>query len=83
MPLQLLVELLNPLYASIPVRTDRNNQILSEQRALAVKTYLVDKGIQEGNLQTLGFGETKPVTTNSTEEGRAQNRRVIFKPLDK
>lgn len=53
-----------------------SNQKLSEERALAVKSYLIAKGIDERNIKTVGFGQTKPIAINKTEEGRAQNRRV-------
>lgn len=52
------------------------NQSLSESRARAVKDYLVDKGVAEERIVIKGFGENKPVDTNDTEEGRANNRRV-------
>jgi OOP family OmpA-OmpF porin len=52
------------------------NQRLSEARALSVKNYLVENGINEFRLSSKGFGETKPVATNSTRAGKAQNRRV-------
>jgi outer membrane protein OmpA-like peptidoglycan-associated protein len=53
-----------------------HNQTLSEQRAAAVKAYLVAKGVAGGRLATAGFGASKPLADNSTELGRAQNRRV-------
>lgn len=53
------------------------NKQLSEERAQAVKDALVqDYGIDESRLRTVGLGSTQPVTSNETEEGRAQNRRV-------
>ncbi|MFB3904807.1 MAG: OmpA family protein [Acidobacteriota bacterium] len=53
------------------------NLKLSQDRAAAVKAHLVTKGgIDAARLTTLGFGDSKPVADNSTEEGRAQNRRV-------
>ncbi len=53
----------------------KHNMNLSDRRAMAVKTYLVD-GTHSPNLTTRGFGWTKPIDTNDTEEGRANNRRV-------
>jgi outer membrane protein OmpA-like peptidoglycan-associated protein len=54
----------------------KKNQILSEQRAEAVKQFLLQAGCDAGMLTTKGYGSTKPVATNNTEEGRAKNRRV-------
>lgn len=52
------------------------NQKLSERRADAVRRYLINGGIMPERIRTEGFGESKPVATNDTEVGRAQNRRV-------
>ncbi len=52
------------------------NQDLSEQRARAVKTWLVEHGISGVRLRTRGKGETQPIATNETTAGRARNRRV-------
>ena len=52
------------------------NQTLSQQRAESVKSYLVAAGIAAENLQTRGYGASKPVADNASELGRAQNRRV-------
>jgi OOP family OmpA-OmpF porin len=52
------------------------NQKLSERRADAVRDYMVSHGIDPSRITTKGWGETKPVASNRTEEGRAQNRRV-------
>jgi OmpA-OmpF porin, OOP family len=52
------------------------NQALSEKRAAAVKAYLVEKGLEAYNISTSGEGESSPVASNDTKEGRAQNRRV-------
>jgi OOP family OmpA-OmpF porin len=52
------------------------NQRLSEQRAAAVVAWLVTHGITKDRLTAQGFADTKPVEDNSTEEGRAKNRRV-------
>ncbi len=58
------------------VGTDAYNQKLSERRAAAVKEYLVSKGIAASKVTTLGKGESQPVATNKTKEGRQKNRRV-------
>jgi len=52
------------------------NQKLSEGRAQSVMDYLVSKGIPKTRLTARGYGESKPIATNDTAEGRAQNRRV-------
>ncbi|HYD98350.1 MAG TPA: OmpA family protein [Alphaproteobacteria bacterium] len=52
------------------------NKKLSDDRAAAVKAWLVDQGIDAARLATAGFGDTKPVADNADEEGRAKNRRV-------
>ncbi|NKI26546.1 OmpA family protein [Arenibacter sp. 6A1] len=52
------------------------NQRLSESRALSVKQFLVDKGVEEFRLSAVGYGENKPIASNNTSKGRAQNRRV-------
>jgi len=57
--------------------TDQYNQLLSERRADAVFEMLVDKyGVNPTQLSAVGRGESMPVASNSTDEGRAQNRRV-------
>jgi len=57
------------------------NQRLSEARANAVRTYLIQKGIDPQRIQAVGHGNKKPIADNSTAEGRAQNRRVEFEIL--
>ena len=52
------------------------NQDLSERRARAVASYLISKGVDAGQLSVLGLGETRPIASNATAEGKAQNRRV-------
>ena len=52
------------------------NQTLSENRAAAVKNYLIENGIATDRLRSTGFGETKPIATNKTAKGKAMNRRV-------
>jgi OmpA-OmpF porin, OOP family len=58
------------------IGTDAYNQRLSERRAAAVKDYLVSKGIPSAKVTTIGKGESQPVATNKTSEGRQKNRRV-------
>ncbi|WP_106420249.1 MULTISPECIES: OmpA family protein [Salinicola] len=52
------------------------NQKLSQRRADSVKAYLVNKGFNADNIMTYGHGESDPIASNDTAEGRAQNRRV-------
>ena len=54
------------------------NQTLSEKRAAAVKDALAEAGVDPSRLKTKGFGESKPVSDNTTPEGKANNRRVEF-----
>lgn len=58
------------------VGSDDYNQRLSEQRASSVRDFLVLQGLSSSNLVSRGFGETRPVATNDTAEGRRANRRV-------
>ncbi|HZH55927.1 outer membrane protein OmpA [Yanghanlia caeni] len=58
------------------IGSEQYNQGLSERRANSVKNYLVGKGIPADRIYTEGKGETSPVASNATREGRAQNRRV-------
>lgn len=61
---------------------DSYNQTLSQGRAEAVMNYLIDSGISSARLHAVGYGESIPVDSNDTEEGRADNRRVEFKILE-
>ena len=58
---------------------ENGNKILSLSRAQMAKTYLSEKGIDKARIKVYGYGEFKPVATNSTEEGRLANRRVEFR----
>ena len=58
--------------------SDSYNLNLSERRAQSVATYLRGRGIASSRIGTKGFGETAPIASNDTEDGRAQNRRVDF-----
>jgi Outer membrane protein and related peptidoglycan-associated (lipo)proteins len=61
--------------------TAAHNLTLSQQRADAVKTQLVNMGVDASRLTTKGFGDTKPISDNTTLEGKANNRRVEFVKL--
>ena len=58
--------------------SEEYNQGLSERRAKAVYDYLVDKGINKFRLTYKGYGESRPVATNETDEGRQLNRRIVL-----
>jgi OmpA-OmpF porin, OOP family len=55
--------------------TAEYNLKLSDRRAASVKKYLVDKGVEADRLETKGYGLTKPVVSNDTEENRAKNNK--------
>jgi len=63
--------------------SDAYNQGLSERRANAVRDYLVEKGVRASRLTAKGYGESMPVASNDTKEGRAENRRVELIVLDR
>jgi len=60
------------------VGKDAYNLSLSQRRADSVKAYVVGKGVDAARIAAKGFGETRPVADNTTVEGRAANRRVVF-----
>ena len=64
------------------IGTVKYNQGLSERRANSVVKYLTSKGIAVSRLESVGFGETRPIADNATEEGRILNRRVEFKVIE-
>ena len=59
--------------------SDSFNQKLSQDRANAVKSYLVSKGVTADTIIATGFGETKPIVKNDSDANRERNRRVEFK----
>ncbi len=56
--------------------TEASNLTLSDQRADSVRRYLIGKGVSSARIESVGLGESMPLATNSTPEGRLQNRRV-------
>ena len=55
------------------------NLALSQQRADAVKSYLVQRGVPDAQLTAKGYGDTRPIASNDTDEGRFRNRRIEFR----
>lgn len=64
------------------VGSDDYNQALSERRAEAVRRFLTDHGVPPGQVTARGYGESEPVASNDTGEGRQQNRRVEIRILN-
>lgn len=62
--------------------TEAANLQLSRDRAAAARTYLVQKGIAADRIDTQGYGESKPVASNATEAGKAQNRRTELRVME-
>ncbi|MBW2529389.1 MAG: OmpA family protein [Deltaproteobacteria bacterium] len=62
---------------------DAYNQLLSQRRSEAVRNALVQRGVDGARLTAKGYGESKPIASNDTDEGRATNRRVQFKILER
>jgi OmpA-OmpF porin, OOP family len=58
------------------IGNDAYNQKLSEKRAKSVLDYFAQNGIDTSRMRTVGYGRSKPIAPNNTEEGRAKNRRV-------
>jgi len=59
------------------IGNDRYNENLSYERAAAVKQYLLaNMGLDDSRITALGYGESRPIASNETNEGRAQNRRI-------
>ncbi|HEY6644731.1 OmpA family protein [Povalibacter sp.] len=64
------------------VGNDAYNLKLSQRRAASVREYLVSQGVNPANLTSEGFGESKPIASNATPDGRAENRRVAMSVTD-
>ncbi|MGB0879680.1 MAG: OmpA family protein [Polaribacter sp.] len=64
------------------VGKEESNRRLSQRRADAVKAYLVRKGVSEHNLEAVGYGETQPIASNMSKDGRRMNRRVEIFQID-
>ncbi|MFK7969170.1 MAG: OmpA family protein [Bacteroidia bacterium] len=58
---------------------DDANKLLSENRAKAVRTWLIEHDIPEARITAVGYGESRPIADNKTDEGRAKNRRTEFR----
>ena len=58
--------------------TDERNQRLSDRRAKAVADFLTRAGVEASRLSTVGYGASRPIADNDTEDGRARNRRIEF-----
>ena len=61
------------------IGTDAYNQGLSERRAESVRSHLIGRGVSASRLTAVGYGESQPIASNDTAEGRALNRRVELK----
>jgi hypothetical protein len=64
------------------IGTEESNTKLSQDRVNSVKNYLLNKGIAANRISAVGYGESRPVASNSSDEGRALNRRVEVKITD-
>ena len=62
--------------------SDAYNQKLSQRRADSVRAYLIQHGVSASRIEARGYGESNPIASNDTPEGRAQNRRVEIQPID-
>ena len=60
------------------VGNDKSNLVLSENRARSVLDFIVQQGVASERLTYKGYGKTKPIASNSNDEGRAKNRRTVF-----
>lgn len=62
--------------------SDAYNLDLSDRRAASVRQYLIGRGVEPHRLESVGLGETQPIATNETPEGRLKNRRSVFRILE-
>ncbi|MFK7733477.1 MAG: OmpA family protein [Pseudomonadales bacterium] len=62
--------------------SEESNNDLSKRRAETVRRYMVYRGVNAQQLSAAGYGESRPIASNDTEQGRAENRRVEFRVLD-
>jgi len=60
---------------------DAANLRISQQRADAVRSFLISMGVPADRLEAVGYGETRPIASNQTAEGRARNRRTAFEVI--
>jgi len=58
--------------------SEESNQLLSEQRAQAVRDFMTARGVDTSGLTAVGYGEANPIADNETAEGQAANRRISF-----
>ncbi|MFC2123985.1 LamG-like jellyroll fold domain-containing protein [Bacteroidota bacterium] len=65
------------------IGSDKANQALSDRRANSVREYFISQGVDTEKIVAKGYGEKEPVADNETDEGRAMNRRVEFRILEK
>jgi outer membrane protein OmpA-like peptidoglycan-associated protein/tetratricopeptide (TPR) repeat protein len=65
------------------VGNDNDNMVLSDNRAKSVYDYIISTGVNADRLKYKGYGKTKPIASNDTEEGRSKNRRTVFVILKK
>jgi outer membrane protein OmpA-like peptidoglycan-associated protein len=63
--------------------SDEFNRVLSEQRAAAVAQWLIAHGTSAARLVSKGYGTSRPVASNDSEQGRTKNRRVEFRVLQR
>jgi OOP family OmpA-OmpF porin len=63
------------------IGSEAYNKGLSERRAKAVMRYFAEKGVNVSRMKAVAYGLTRPIATNKTREGRAQNRRVELTPV--